>query len=295
MISILLLTVFGMGDAHAREGCAELVSTATLAQHISKADMAFSTMDEEGFRAARWTAQRTISCLGEPVQPGQAAAYYRMEALGSFLDQNHAQTVAFFRSMLSIAPNYMLPEPMAPAGHPLRIDFEVAHGSVPTPGRPIRRASDGVIRIDGRVASETPIDRPFLFQHQLDDASIARSAVVGIGVELPAYATSRGLQTSKTGRRIGTQVTPVKRSTGAPGAPSFNIPLAATAAVTTAVAGITYVVAMSHESQFNDPDTARSELPELRNKANSMVVISASSAAVALTTGTAAFVVGGSF
>ena len=74
-------------------GCPQLVSTAALSRFISEADMAFSTMDEEGFRAARWTAQRTIKCLGEPVQSGQAAAYYRMEALGSFLDQNHAQTV----------------------------------------------------------------------------------------------------------------------------------------------------------------------------------------------------------
>jgi hypothetical protein len=292
VIRIVLLILASVGSAQARQGCPELVSTATLAQYISKADMAFSTMDENEFRTARWTAQRAVNCLGEPVQAGQAAAYYRMEALGSFLDQNHAQTVAFFRSMLSIAPNYMLPDPMAPAGHPLRIDFEVAQGSMATPGKPIRRAVDGVIRVDGRVASETPIDRPYLFQHQRDDASIALSTVVGVGVEAPGYPVGRGLQTEKTGRRIASDVTRIPRSATAR---SYNVPLAATAAMTTAVAGISYVVAMRHEARFNDASTPRSELSGLRKKTNSMVVLSASSVAVAMTTGAAAFVVGGTF
>lgn len=293
MIRIFLVWALTAAPAAARDGCPELVSTATLAQHISKADVAFSTMEENEFRTARWTAQRSINCLGEPIQAGQAAAYYRMEALGSFLDQNHAQTVGFFKSMLTVAPNYMLPDPMAPAGHPLRINFEVAQGSMPTPGRPIQRAANGVIRVDGRVGSEFPVDRPYLFQHQLDDGSVQQSAVVGIGVQSPTYSTARGLQTSKAGRRINASVTQVKRAPSSQA--GFNVPLAATAAVTTAVAGISYVVAMSHEARFNDTDTARSELPGLRKKTNAMVVLSASSAAVALTSGAAAFVVGGTF
>ena len=292
MISMVLALLVGVASAQGPDGCTELVSTATLAQHISKADMAFSTMNEEDFRAARWTAQRAIACLGEPVQAGQAAAYYRMEALGSFLDQNHAQTVGFFKSMLHVAPNYMLPEPMAPANHPLRIDFEVAQGSIAPAGTPIRRAADGVIRIDGRVASESPVDRPFLFQHQRDDATIARSAVVGIGVELPKYAFGRGVQTEKTGRRIATETVVAKRS---PQKLNFNIPLAATAAVSTAVAGIAYVAAMGHEAEFDDPETPRRDLPDLRQQTNNLVFISATAASVALTTGTAAFVIGGTF
>lgn len=292
MIAFLISVAMGTASAQDRSGCPEAVSTATLAQYISQADMAFSTMNEEDFRAARWTAQRAIRCLGEPVQSGQAAAYYRMEALGSFLDQNHAQTVGFFKSMLSVAPNYMLPEPMAPTDHPLRIDFEVAQGSIAPPGIPIRRAADGVIRIHGRVANEMPVDRPFLFQHQRDDASIAASAVVGIGVEAPAYATGRGLQTEKTARRIPTDVVVTKRSRSTV---NVNVPLAATAAVSAAVAGIAYVAAMGHEAEFNDADTPRADLAELRKKTNAMVFVSATSASVALTTGTAAFVVGGTF
>ena len=109
MIRLFLVWALLGSTAMARQGCPDVRSTAYLAQQISLADVAFSKMDEEAFRKARWASQRGVACLGEPVQPGQAAAYYRMEALGSFLDGNHAQTVGFFKSMLQVAPNYMLP------------------------------------------------------------------------------------------------------------------------------------------------------------------------------------------
>ena len=65
--------------------------------------------------------------------------------------------------------------------------------------------------------------------------------------------------------------------------------------MSTAVAGIAYVAAMGHEAEFNDPQTPRSDLPDLRQQTNNMVFISATAASVALTTGTAAFVIGGTF
>jgi len=292
VIRTIILWVLSITAASAREGCPELVSTATLARHITEADMAFSTMDENAFRSARWTAQRAINCLGEPIQPGQAAAYYRMEALGSFLDQSHAQSVGFFKSMLRIAPNYILPEPMAPMGHPLRVDFEVAQGSMPMAGVPIQKAADGVIRVDGGVGTEFPQDRPFLMQHQLSDGRIQLSAVVGIGVEPLPYATKRGLQGANAGKRVAQSVDKVQRKRGPS---SVNMPLAAVSAVSVAVAGISYVVAMGHEAEFNDATTSRNQLSGLRGKTNNMVLLSGGAVATALTTGVAAVVVGGEF
>ena len=292
MIRTIVLWMLSVGVASAREGCPEIVSTATLARHITEADMAFSTMDENAFRSARWTAQRAINCLGEPVQPGQAAAYYRMEALGSFLDQNHAQSVGFFKSMLRVAPNYILPEPMAPVGHPLRVDFEVAQGSMPLEGIPIQKASDGAIRVDGAVATEFPRDRPFLMQHQLSDGRIQVSGVVGIGVAPLSYETKRGLQSANAGRVVAEAPTKVSRSRRSS---SVNMPLAAVAGASVAVAGISYVVAMGHEAEFNDATTNRAQLSNLRDKTNNMVLLSGGAIATALTTGVAAFVVGGEF
>ena len=45
---------------------------------------------------ARWEADAAIPCLGSAVQVGQAAAFYRMQALGAFMDLEHAKTVGWF-------------------------------------------------------------------------------------------------------------------------------------------------------------------------------------------------------
>ena len=284
----IVLWCLTAGLAHAREGCPELVSTAALSRHISEADMAFSTMDEQAFRTARWSAQRAIPCMGEPIQVGQAAAYYRMEALGSFVDQNHAQTVGFFKSMLRVAPHYQLPDAMAPDGHPLRVNFEVAKGSMPVEGAPVQRAGDGVIRVDGRVGVEFPKDRPYLFQHVSDAGIVLTSTIVGIGVEPPRYGTMRGFQNASTGRSQ-TKATPVARERSPI---EVNIPLAGIAAGALAVAGVTYAVAVSNETKFWDPTTKKSELKGLRKKTNTMVWVSGVSGTVALGTGVSAFLVG---
>lgn len=290
-MSLLALLILALPLAEARDDCPERVSTATLAQHISKADLAFSSMDENEFRSARWTAQRSLLCMGEAIQIGQAAAYYRMEALGSFLDQNHAQTVGFFKSMLKVAPNYLLPEPMAPEGHPLRIDFQVAQGTNPVEGDPVPKPADGIVRVDGAVAVEFPRDRPYLFQHQLKDGSIDRTAVVGIGIDYPKYATVRGWQNASARLRRPDKNQPEK--TRKPIA--VNMPLAIISGGTALISGITYVVAMSHAAEFDDPKTPKSELADLRDSTNTLVWVSGTFATVAVGTGAAAFVIGGEF
>jgi hypothetical protein len=292
-MSLLTLFFAGMLSAPAQGAspCPEQVSTATLAQHISAADLAFSSMDENAFRAARWSAQRSLTCMGEAIQSGQAAAYYRMEALGSFLDQNHAQSVGFFKSMLRVAPHYILPEPMAPSGHPLRVDFEVAQGTAHVPGDPVPKPKDGVIRVDGGVAVEFPRDRPYLFQHQTMDGAIPVTAVVGIGVEYPHYATQRGWQSKASGSRRTQTVDKVKRK----GGPNVNVPLAIVSGGSALVSGITYLLAARKAAEFEDPATPKSELGDLRDSTNSLVLVSGTFATVAVGTGVAAFMVGGEF
>jgi hypothetical protein len=177
-------------------------------------------------------------------------------------------------------------------GHPLRVDFEVAQGSISMAGVPIQKAADGVIRVDGGVGTEFPQDRPFLMQHQLSDGRIQFSAVVGIGVEPLPYATKRGMQDANAGKRVAHTVDKVQRNRGQS---SVNMPLAAVSALSVAVAGISYVVAMSHEAEFNDATTSRTQLSGLQDKTNNMVLLSGGALATALTTGVAAFVVGGEF
>ena len=229
--------------ALAEGGCKVPVSAAELARHISKADVAFAKMDAKAFRAARWQADKSIPCLGEAVQAGQVAAFYRMQALGSFMDQDHARTVAWFKSVFAVAPQYVLPATLAPDGHPLRIDFEVAQGSPRLRGEPIRRPAIGTIRVDGKAAIALPQDRPYLWQH-IDQGGIRTTAVVQPGMAPPRYATVRGYQTLPRKSRSSGAMR-IRRSPS----PRVSIPLAA-------VAGCSAIA-----SGFGRPDGPESTAP----------------------------------
>jgi hypothetical protein len=279
MLGLLLTPVLAQG------ACPERVSGAELARHISQADVAFAKMDAEGFRAARWQADVSIPCLSSAVQVGQAAAFYRMQALGAFMDQEHAKTVGWFKSVFAVAPQYVLPEALAPTGHPLRIDFEVAQDTVRIDGDPVRRPAAGLIRVDGKVASELPRDRPYLWQQADADGQALRTQVVLPGMKPPDYKTARGNQ--KPPSSVG-RYTKVKRG----GGPGMSIPLITIAGVSAIASGISYGVASSRAQRFWDRSTPDGQLAGLRDQTNTWAWVSAGTGTVAIGAGVAAVISG---
>jgi hypothetical protein len=279
MLGLLLTPVQAQG------ACPQRVGGAELARHISKADVAFAKMDAEGFRAARWQADAAIPCLSSAVQVGQAAAFYRMQALGAFMDQEHAKTVGWFKSVFAVAPQYVLPETLAPTGHPLRIDFEVAQGTLRIDGDPVRRPASGLIRVDGRVASELPPDRPYLWQHADADGRALQTQVVGPGMKPPRYKTARGNQ--KPAKSVG-QYTKVKRNSRS----GLSIPLITIAGVSAIASGISYGVASSRAQKFWDRSTPDGQLPGLRDQTNTWAWVSVGTGTVAVGAGAAAVISG---
>ena len=289
MIRILLagLGLAISGAASAQSQCEALVGAPELARHISKADVAFAQMDSQAFRAARWQADAAIPCMAEAVQVGQVAAFYRMQALGAFMDQEHAKTAGWFKSVFAVAPQYVLPETLAPEGHPLRIGFEVAQGAPVVKGEPVPRPAVGIIRVDGKIASELPRDRPYLWQHADGDGRARTSMVVVPGMRPPRYATVRGHQkvsTTKEGRRY----TKVKRNGGM----GLSVPLISVAGVSAVVSGVSYGMASSKAQKFWDRSTPEGQLPELRDQTNTWAWVSVGTGALALGTGAAAVISG---
>ncbi len=282
----LICCLVGVAHAQGQNACAQAVSASVLARHISRADASFAHMNEKAFHAARWEAETALGCLGEPIQTGQAAAFYRMQALGAFLDDDHARTVAWFRSVMAVAPHYQLPDSIAPDGHPLRIDFEVAVGTTPLAGEPVKRPASGVVRVDGRVATQLPKDRPYVFQWIDGDGKIRMSRIVQIGLASPQYATGRGFQTEKSKRK--SPVSKVRRT------PKFgvDVPLIAVAGTAAIVSGVSVAVASAKAKKFWDKSTSRGDLAGLRQQTNTWAWVGVSAGTVAAGTGIAAVIVG---
>jgi hypothetical protein len=279
MLGLLLTPMQAQG------ACPQRVGGAELARHISKADLAFAKMDAEGFRAARWQADAAIPCLSSAVQIGQAAAFYRMQALGAFMDQEHAKTVGWFKSVFAVAPQYVLPEALAPTGHPLRIDFEVAQDMPRIDGDPVRRPASGLIRVDGKIASELPRDRPYLWQHADADGRALQSQVVVPGMKPPPYKTARGNQ--RPSKPVG-QYTKVKRN----GRSGLYIPLITVAGVSAIASGISYGLASSRAQEFWDRSTPDGQLAGLRDQTNKWAWVSVGTGTLAVGAGAAAVISG---
>jgi hypothetical protein len=281
--ALMTLTLAAAGPALAQGTCAKAVTGAELARYISKADVAFSQMDAEAFRAARWQADSSIPCLGAAVQVGQAAAFYRMQALGAFMDQEHAKTVGWFKSVFAVAPRYVLPQSLAPNGHPLRIDYEVAQDAPEVGGEPVPRPAVGLIRVDGKIANELPRDRPYLWQHADGDGRSRTSAVVVPGMRPPRYATTRGQQEVGPPRE---GVTKVRRESG------LSKPLAVIAGVSAIASGVSYGMSSSKAQKFWDASTPQGKLGGLRDQTNTWAWVSVGTGSLAIGCGTAAVISG---
>jgi hypothetical protein len=255
------------GAAHAAD-CPPTTAK-ELAREVSTGDAAFSDMDEEGFRTARANTLTLLPCLGEGITPGQAAVWHRMQALGSFLDRDHAGAVSSFRSVLAASPGYALPESLAPDGHPLRIHFAVAEGTMSTPERELPAPRDGWTHVDGRAAHTAPVDRPYVLQVFDGGGRVLNTSVVSPGQDLPEYESRGGRSDVDS-------------------AVSLNKPLAITAGSAALLSGVFYLAARSNSNSFWDPATAAGDLDSLRTRTNTFGWLSAGAGVVALGTGAGA-------
>lgn len=251
--------------------CEEKVQVSKVAQEISAGDAAFADMEDTRFQEARSTTLREIPCVEGSFTSTQAAALHRLQALGAFLDREHADAVGSFRALLAIAPGYQLPESLAPEGHPLRLYFDIAAGMQEIEGDALPVPRTGWVQIDGRAAETVPIDRPYLFQYFDESGTVAKTALVRPGLTPPDYPA----RPEHDGGKLG-----------------VHVPLVITAGAAAVVSGSLYLVAAQQESEFWDTETDPADLETIRKRANTLGALSTGIGVVALGTGVSAVVVG---
>lgn len=263
----------------AQAACPAPVAAADLARQLSSADAAFADLDDAGFRGAVAGARQGLPCVGEPLSAGQVAAWHRAEALLAFLDRDHAATVQHFQAMLGASPGWQLSEELAPDGHPLRTDFDIALGLGPPPRAALAPPSDGSLRVDGVAASTAPQGLPYVLQHLDATGAVRLTQAVEVGATPPDY----GAVASAEGSRP-TRPAPDRRKA------RLGPPLVATAVVAGAASAGLYGLSAARVGEFWDPATADGELDRLRGEANGMATASLCAAIVAVGAGTAAVV-----
>jgi len=263
-----------LASAPARAACGGPSTTAQVARLLSTADAAFSDLDEDAFRSAVAQTRNAIPCLAEPMNDSLAAAWHRAEAYQAFLDRDHAATVQAFRAMLGASPGYRLSDVIAPEGHPLRTDFEIAQGLPPEPTRPAPVPTQGSLLVDGKPTQDVPAALPFVFQQLGEDGKPLRSVLIEQGASLPLYDARPLRGSSQDGARAG------HRKLGAP--------LVAAAVVAGVTSASLYGISSNKASQFWDESTPDTSLDQLRRQTNGTAAGSVVAGVVAIGAGTAA-------
>ncbi len=160
---------------------------ASLADSIRQAETAFNTMDAISFDQSVARAHVGMACQREPLTPVQCAAYHRLRALEAFLAEDESGTILAFQAVLSTQPGYQLSEAIAPLGHPLRDQLELARQYDTPETFALPPPADGWLQVDGRRSGSAPAGRPFVFQSFASVGTVVHTRYLPVGSPMPVY------------------------------------------------------------------------------------------------------------
>lgn len=259
----------GTLDARASE-CQAAVSTSALQSSLQEAMWALEHLESARFVDATDAIQAAIPCLSEPLSRHQAAEVHRALGVRAVGDRDPA-AAARFAAARSIEPAYTFPSALIPQGHPVRLQYsamDLATGDVDV----VEAPASGVLRFDGRQGRHRPADWPTLVQLLADDGHVRWTAYVMPEQPLPPYAVAAEVTPDVA------QVQPV-----APVDPLLELPepranarapLLVASASGLVVSGVLYGLAGVAQARYRDPATPDTELQDIRQRTNSLVIAS---------------------
>lgn len=157
---------------------------------VSTAETAFRHMDATLFEQASAELDRTLACQTEPLSAIQVAAYHRVRALAAFFAEDEPSTVLAFQAALATMPGYVLPQEIAPDGHPLRKLFDDAKLFSAGEAFELPEPVDGWVTVDGTRTRTAPAARPFVFQWLSSAGQVRETQYVSVGTPVPTYAVA---------------------------------------------------------------------------------------------------------
>ncbi len=239
-------------------------------------------MDSTGFKTATTDAEAEAACLTDTVPAGVVARLHRVLGLRAFVDGDEAGARTAFAAARAIEPDYVFPDAMVPADHPVRQLYNQAAGAfsatsvVPTP-------ATGHLEFDGTAGARRPSERPTLALLVQPTGAVKSSAYLWPGDPIFSYAASTGA--------VASTVTVPPKATSAHHGP--NLPLTIVAGVALAAGGVCYGLA---DASFNDFKGSQSHdyttLEAKRSKTNTLFFTSVGAGVVGLGTGVGAVLAG---
>lgn len=259
----LLISASLAQDAeYSRDSCEEDANLEHLRSAYKDGEQAFSNLDLEGLTGASDDAEGALPCLSEPIDPYDASAYHRLMGLNAFAEQDTDTMQGEFHAARKLEPGYVVPEEVAPPGHPMIEAYNKAHiadeGALVVPYPP----EGGYVTVGGVRGAPRASQSPVIIQVFDEEGTLRHTAHYAPGEPLPEWGTPPVMQA------------------GPP------VALLAAAGGTALLAGGLYGAAASKNNQFWDESTPDAELVQLQAQTNALAYSAAGAAAISLGLGT---------
>ncbi|MCB9743186.1 MAG: hypothetical protein H6740_11350 [Alphaproteobacteria bacterium] len=232
------------GVAQAAEECAQPSTLSQLNAASVRGEQAFADLDLDALTEARDEAVSLLPCLSEPITPSQAAAYHRLMGMHAFASGQRDLVVSEFHAARKLVPGYVVPESVAPEGHPLIQAYEQAvladEGTLTQPIPPL----GGYVTVGGVRGAARPSKSPVIVQVFDADDQILETRYIAPGSAMPDWGP------------------PAMKD------PELRVPFLIATSGSLLATGALYGVARNYRGQFDDVNTPASELGPLRNKTN---------------------------
>ena len=259
---MLLLVVLTLT---ARAACP--ASPSALAASLDSAEAAFNELDSQKLHKATEDAQSQADCLTAPIDAATAARLHRAVGLRAFVDGDQDSARLSFAAARAADPAFVFPEDVLPRNHPARALYDQASQVAPV-AMPAAPPSSGTLEFDGAPSLSRPAAWPTVAVLVGDRGEAAHSAYLSPGEPLFPYSTGRAGPTAR-----------------------MNVPLAVTAGVSLAAAGVLYGAARSSFDRFWDEATPTTELEGLQSRTNGLFYGSMGAAALGVAAGVGVFTV----
>ena len=181
----MLLFIFGL-IGMARAACDTSVTSGYIENIAEQAEIAFVSLDPEGFSTALGALQEQSPCLTTPITPWAASRVHLTHALAAFLEQDEGRSIAALQAALAANPDLTLSERFGP-GHPILTEIRVAQKLPTSPPVSLEPEEGAQILIDGHRHNAYIREQPALMQHVRGDTVLA-SVLLSPKDPLPAWA-----------------------------------------------------------------------------------------------------------
>ncbi len=167
--------------------CEQTTSVADFLGAAQRGERAFAAMDLPDLSLAREQALAVIPCLGQPIQPRDAAAFHRMMALAAFAGGDSEAVMREFHAARRLEPGYQIPASVAPPGHSLVRLYDLSVNADEGELQPTIPPRKGWVGVDGIRGAPRPDGISSVVQVFGEGDLLEQSLYVLPGEPVPAF------------------------------------------------------------------------------------------------------------